>query len=188
LLQPTNMHIGGIRRPCMNGADTMQLDDFDRSNFPKLARYLREDFPRLAAIAPPVIRGLKKWGRMSALDIQNCLRWGSGPVVAMTMIGAEHYPTKIEIGLKAAVAYEMDSQMTPLPHTTRSFAVMKNSRGGLVYRVGIVILLNLVEGNLRLLAKKSPAPTSTKLDWIVAEALEGFIRDVYGSLAATKHA
>jgi hypothetical protein len=41
---------------------------------------------------------------------------------------------------------------------------------------------------LRLLAKKSPAPKSTNLDWIVAEALEGFIRDVYGSLAATMHA
>ena len=163
----------------------MKLDDWHQGNFPKLARYLREDFPKLAAIAPPVIRGLKKWGRMSDLDIQNCLRWGSGPLVATTMIGIDHYPTKIEIGLKVAVAHDMDSEKAPLPHTAKSFAVMRNSHGRLVYRVGIVILLNLVEGNLRLLARQSPGPKSKNMDRIVADALEGFIRDVYGSLAAT---
>ena len=51
--------------------------------------------------------------------------------------------------------------------------------------MGIVILLNLVEGNLRLLAKQSPTSKSQDMDRIVADALEGFIRDVYGSLAAT---
>jgi hypothetical protein len=122
---------------------------------------------------------------MSDLDIQNCLRWGSGTFVAMTTMGVDHYPNMIEIGLKLAVAHDMDSEKTPLPPTTKSLAVMKNSRGRLVYKVGVVILLNLVEGNLRLLAKGSSTPLPTDIDRIVADALEGFIRDVYGSLAAT---
>jgi hypothetical protein len=166
----------------------MKMADDDQNYFPKLARYLKEDFPKLAGIAPAVTRGLRKWGRMSESDIISCLRWGSGPLVALTSPGIDHYPTKIEIGLKVADAYESGSQKAPLPHTTKSFAVMKNSRGQLVYRVGVVILLHLVEGNLRLLAKGSPSPKSKNMDLVVAEALEGFVRDVYGSLAATMHA
>jgi hypothetical protein len=129
---------------------------------------------------------LKKWGKLTDIDVNNVLSWGHPPRIDIVGQGAENFPTSINIPAGMVVDFNETAKATPLPPTTKSIAVLKNARGRLVYGVGVAILGLLIDGNLRLIEKKSSHPkTKDDFDLMVQEAIGGFHQDVYGFLTET---
>jgi len=159
----------------------MQIDFAYQRSFPKFARYVKEEFPKLKSNIP-IRRALRNWGKLSDFEIDNVLSWGFAPrIVIVSTFGLDDFPNTIQLGMDMVSQFEPDSSVTPLPAATKSRAVLKNARGQLVYTVGSAILYAFVGGNLRFIDKKSSSPKSAAaLELMVSNVIDAFARDVYG--------
>jgi hypothetical protein len=157
----------------------MRIDFPNQKSWPKFARYIREDFPKLT-LNIPIKLALKKWGKLCDSDIFSTLSWGTGPqIIISDPIGIDDFPHTICLGMSAVSQFEVDSSVAPLPRT-------KNAHGRLVYGVGVSILMQIVAGNVRFIEKKSAHPKSSgTIDVMEIDATAGFQSDVYGSLTDT---
>jgi hypothetical protein len=135
----------------------MILHPDDQLCNPNFTRYIRDDFPKLKG-NPHIRAALKKWGKLTDIEVNNVLSWGFPPRIDIVGIGADNFPTSINISAGLVMDFNETAKATPLPPTTKSHAVLKNARGRLVYSAGIAILGLLIEGNLRLIEKKSSHP------------------------------
>src|SRR5262249_9161486 len=119
--------------------------------------------------------GLKKYGLMTATEVHEYLAWGSGPrIVDMTRyVRNTHFPFVLLIDEDYLKNFEADSPDKPLAERQ---PVGKNSHGKLVYRAGVIILLQLVHDSAYRTLKTSPDPDAAQ------EQANRFLQEVYGGL------
>jgi Metallopeptidase toxin 3 len=60
----------------------MKLLPHDQTAFPRFAKYIKEEFPKLKTNIP-IIYGLKKWGKICDTDAARYLSWGQAPMLKL---------------------------------------------------------------------------------------------------------
>src|SRR5262245_47068686 len=110
----------------------MRLSNDTQQTYPKFKHYIQVDFPKLIH-THSIVNALKKYGKMSSTEVQQCLAWGSGPQIIDiddNLPGQRpHFPHALEIYEKDIKHFEADSPTKSLAE--RKLAVGKNSHGRL---------------------------------------------------------
>ena len=168
----------------------MKLLPDDQTAFPRFAKYIKEEFPKLKTNIP-IIYGLKKWGKMSGTDAARYLSWGQAPMLKLVDAGVAPpsdiagFPTTLLVNKYSVDAFEHRERLSrsdvekTLPDggtliTCAQYPVYKNHLGKELYSVGADILLSLVLGHAMKVAK-----TLRYFSWDIER---GFAKDVYGGL------
>jgi hypothetical protein len=147
----------------------MKLSPDDQKVFPRFAEYIKLDFPKLKT-NPPIIYGLKKWGKMSDTDAARYLSWGQAPMLKLVdgivspPSDIADFPTTLLVTQYSVDAFEHRESLSrtnvvqtfPDGGTLTTYAkypTLKNHLGKELYNVGADILLSLVLGHAMKVAK-----------------------------------
>ena len=162
----------------------------DQTAFPRFAKYIKEEFPKLKTNIP-IIYGLKKWGKMSGTDAARYLGWGQVPMIKLVdgyVLPEKEiadFPTTLLVNKYSVDAFEHRESLSrsnvveTFPDggtliTYAQYPVYKNHLGKELYSIGADILLSLVLGHAMKVAK-----TLRFFSWDIER---GFAKDVYGGL------
>ena len=147
---------------------------FDDEQFPNFKEYLRTSFVQLAN-NKVIVDGLVKWGKMPEETTRHYIVFGSNPLIlvaegSVVDKNIDHrFPHTISLLREAVDAFEnKDDSKWPLHFHT--------GKGKNVFRVGILILRQLISGHLNLISKD---PVSSKTVWARTDAFEN---EVYGGI------
>jgi hypothetical protein len=163
----------------------MRLDSVDRHSFPKFAKYISEDFPKLRDHR--LIRhALAKYGRMTDVEVFTTLGPDTGPRIFMTALNDEYtityLPNLLGVNYEAVKTFEADDKGKS---DSNRPALVFNRSGRRLYALGFYILTTLVYCNVNQVLWKSSDPKARSLHNISAAtsaATAGFEREVYGRI------
>jgi hypothetical protein len=163
----------------------MRLDSTDPVSYPKFAKYIREDFPKLRDHR--LIRhALAKYGRMTDVEVFTTLGPDTGPMIFVTALNDEYMMTNLPhllgVNYEAVQTFEADDKGKS---DSNRPALVFNRSGKRLYALGFYILRTLVYCNVERVLRKSSDPKASSLHNISAAtsaATAGFEREVYGKI------
>jgi hypothetical protein len=160
----------------------MKVDGVESIFYPKFTNYIREDIPKLRSHR--LIRGaLKKYGRMTDLEVETTLGWSSGPIIRTTGLYNElmitNLPFMLAVSSDLVDKFEADSKAKS---DSERPALVFNDRRQRLYHVGYSILTTLVYCNVEKVLSKSTGVSSRSIGTASSRATDGFVREVYGKI------
>jgi hypothetical protein len=178
------LHRDLLRRKQLNRSILMKFDNSDGIRFPKFKNYLVFDFGHLA-LNDKIIKGLMKWGKMSREQARLYIIPGSGPKITILddpgglAFGTKRwrdFPTSVNLASSLVQAFELKEALSPGDAKQNVFAI--TGRGQRIYRVGLSIIEQLIQGHLFIFSQDVDDLDATT----VSARILQFEDEVYGGI------